>query len=211
MSAVDVIVVGAGPAGSTCARQLARSGLAVTIVDKDPSPRYKTCGGGLIGRARRLIECDLAPVIERECRAAEMSLAGVSFRVERDEPLVSMTMRAELDQRLLDAALSDGAELRAPCELRGLRSVRGGVALQTTLGELRARYAVAADGALSPTARAAGWPEHRRGVPAIESEIRIDPTSFERFSGSARFDFGVPATGYAWVFPKREHLSVGCL
>ena len=70
---------------------------------------------------------------------------------------------------------------------------------------------VAADGAFSRTARAAGWDENSHLVPAVESEIEVDDATHERFRDEARFDLGVPVHGYAWVFPKREHLSIGCL
>jgi geranylgeranyl reductase family protein len=211
--ALDVVVVGSGPAGSTCALQLARSGLSVAILDKSPPPRYKTCGGGVVGRARKLVGFDIAPVVEHECRSAEMRLLDerVCFRVEREEPLVSMTMRTELDGRLLDEALGAGARIIAPCELRGLGAGRSDLSIATSRGPLRARYVVAADGTSSRTARAAGWPENHNSIPAVESELHVDPAAFERLRSTARFDLGLPRHGYAWVFPKRQHLSFGCL
>jgi geranylgeranyl reductase family protein len=211
--ALDVVVVGSGPAGSTCARQLARDGLSVAILDKASPPRYKTCGGGVVGRARKLVDFDLAPVVEHECHAVEMRLLDehVCVRVEREEPLVSMTMRTDFDGRMLEQALRAGARLIAPCELRELETGRNDLLVATSNGSLRTRYVVAADGASSRTARAAGWPENLRNIPAVESEVRVDRAAFERLRSTARFDFGLPRHGYAWVFPKREHLSVGCL
>ncbi len=61
----DVLVVGAGPAGSTAALCLARSGAKVLLVDKALFPRDKPCGGGLTGRALRHLPCDVTPVVER--------------------------------------------------------------------------------------------------------------------------------------------------
>jgi flavin-dependent dehydrogenase len=49
----DVIVVGAGPAGSNAARTAAEAGARVLLLEKAELPRYKTCGGGLIGYSRR--------------------------------------------------------------------------------------------------------------------------------------------------------------
>ena len=66
-------------------------------------------------------------------------------------------------------------------------------------------------GALSSTARAAGWKDDRRLIPALESEVHVGGNLFDRLSGAARFDFGVVPNGYAWVFPKRDHLSIGVL
>jgi len=209
----DVAVVGAGPAGASCALHLARAGLRALVLEKAVPPRYKTCGGGLVGRALREIEVGLDAVVEAECRAAEMSPShdGPSIRVVRDEPIVLTTMRADLDQRLLAAALEAGSELEAPRELKGLQRAGEVLTIETERGPLRARYVVAADGALSRTARAAGWGPGPRDIPAIEWELRVAARERERFAGCARFDFGAIEGGYAWVFPKHEHLSVGCL
>src|SRR5437879_1368576 len=54
----DVAVVGAGPAGATAALTLARRGLSVALLERDALPRYKTCGGGLVGRAPRAVRRD---------------------------------------------------------------------------------------------------------------------------------------------------------
>lgn len=209
----DVAVVGAGPAGACCARRLAESGFEVALLDQKVPPRYKTCGGGLVWRARQLLDFDLNGSIEGECHIAEMHLidAGLEFRVERSQPLVTMTMRSELDHRLVQRAQEAGVELLAPRRVRDLSQSSSDVTLETDGGPLKARFCVAADGAGSRTARAAGWPENENVIPAIESEIRVAPAEHARFAERARFDFGLHRQGYAWVFPKREHLSVGCL
>ncbi len=209
----DVAVVGAGPAGASCAYRLAQAGLDVALLDQKVPPRYKTCGGGLVWRARQLLELDLNGTIEHECHVAELFLldAGLEFRVEHAKPLVTMTMRAELDHRIVERACAAGVELLVPRRVRGVEQSEASVQIESDGGPVVARYCVAADGAGSRTARAAGWPENENVIPAIESEIRVAPADFKRFSGRARFDFGLTPSGYAWVFPKRDHLSIGCL
>lgn len=209
----DAAVIGGGPAGATAARWLAQSGLATCLLEREKPPRYKTCGGGLVRRAARLLEVDLEGVVERSCCAAELRLqdAGLAFRVERDEPLVLMTMRAELDARLLDGARAHGAEVWANRALDSIEERRDSVILHTSAAPLCARYVLGCDGALGTTARAAGFAAHSRAIPALEAEIAVAPKVLERFAQSARFDFGALESGYAWVFPKRAHLSVGCL
>jgi geranylgeranyl reductase family protein len=207
----DVAVVGAGPGGSAAAHRLAAAGAEVVLLEKAELPRYKTCGGGLVARARRLLPVDVSGAVERECRVAEINAldSGVHLVVERKDPMISMTMRDALDHALVRAAQEVGAELRAGCEVRGVRQKSDRVELETSDGPLSARFVVAADGALSTVARAAGWEGGRRLVPALEWEIRVRDGLFERFSGSARFDIDVLPYGYGWVFPKREHLSIG--
>ncbi len=209
----DVAVVGSGPAGCSAAYCLAAAGADVVVIEKERLPRYKTCGGGLVIRARRLLPIDVSAAVERECMAAEISdlQSDVRVVVERAGPLISMTMRQRLDYLLLSAAREAGAELRDGCTVRGVEETGDRVELATSGGTVSARFVVAADGALSPTARAAGWKDDRRLIPALESEVSVGAKTFERLSRTARFDFGVVPNGYAWVFPKRDHLSVGVL
>ncbi len=209
----DACVVGAGPSGCLAAHTLARAGLTVLLLEKAPLPRYKTCGGGLLWRARQMIPFDIGPQVERECRCAEIHFASsdLHFSATRDYPIVSMTMRAGLDNAMAEAAQAEGAELRNPCEVTGIERGPDAVKLATTDGPYTARYVIAADGALSPVARMAGFPDGRRLIPALESEIEVDEACFARYSQTARFDFGSTDSGYAWVFPKRNHLSVGVL
>ena len=74
---------------------------------------------------------------------------------------------------------------------------------------IAARFVIAADGASGAVARRAGWKDHRVRAPALEYEITVPPQVQETLSQTLRFDFGVVPRGYGWVFPKREHLSIG--
>ena len=209
----DAVVVGAGPAGTTCALELARRGLEVVILEKASWPRYKTCGGGLIGRAVDLLEIDIEPAIERRTLRAELHLhdLGRVFHVEREHSLVSLCMRADLDDRLLSAACRAGSVFADECEIVTMQSRSDGWTLDLGDRSLTARYVVAADGAAGRVGTFAGWNSHRHLVPAIESEVAVDEATHRRFADTARFDFGSVPAGYAWVFPKAAHLSVGCL
>ena len=209
----DVAVVGAGPAGATAALVLARAGKRVALIEKETLPRYKTCGGGVVGRAFRMLPPDVEIPVEHPCRSAEANFleSGLSFRVERERPVVSMTMRADLDRALAEAAIASGAELLAPCELRDLAQDRDGVELETSRGTIRASWLLGADGALSTVASKAGWKHPLWTIPALEAELRVPADVHARFAGVARFDFEAMEAGYGWIFPKREHLSCGIL
>jgi geranylgeranyl reductase family protein len=209
----DVAVVGAGPAGATAALVLARAGKRVALIEKEALPRYKTCGGGVVGRALRILPPDVRIPVEHECFAAEANFleSGMSFRVTRVVPIVSMTMRAELDKALADAAAAAGAELLSDCELIDLAQHADGVSLETSRATIHAAWLIGADGVLSTVARKAGWKHAPRTIPALEAEVRVPKEVHARFAGVARFDFEAMEAGYGWVFPKREHLSCGIL
>ena len=83
----DAIVVGAGPAGSTAARILAREGASVLLLDRARFPRDKPCGGGVTLRAAGCQDLDLSPVVERTVTGARFSLRmGVRCRVKSSRP-----------------------------------------------------------------------------------------------------------------------------
>jgi geranylgeranyl reductase family protein len=209
----DVAVVGAGPAGSTAAFHLARAGLRVALVERESLPRYKTCGGGLVGRALRWLPVSVTTVTELVCHEVVVGLAPsrLVFRCRRPEPLVTMTMRSALDRLLAETAAAAGADLQTPCAVTAVEPVDGGVRLATSRGPLRAAFVVAADGATGTVSRAGGWNVRRSSIPALELEAEVDGPTLDRFGAAARFDFGIPRRGYAWVFPKATHLSVGVL
>jgi geranylgeranyl reductase family protein len=209
----DVAIVGAGPAGSAAALSLAERGVRVAILEKAQLPRHKTCGGGVLRRARDLLPVDVSAVVERECCAAELvhHAPALRFACERPQPIVSLVMRERFDHLLAAAAQRAGAELVAGAPVTGVSHEGDAVRVTTTEAEVRARFVIAADGATSAVARLTGRPELRDVVPALECEVTLEPDAMKRFLAAARFDFGVVPAGYAWVFPKRDHLSIGVL
>jgi geranylgeranyl reductase family protein len=209
----DVAIVGAGPAGATAAHRLALAGARVVLIEKAALPRYKACGGGVVGRARALLAAPIDAAVEQECCRAEVRLldAGLSLTAKRATPLVSMTMRSTLDALLADAAATAGATLRTSVRVEGTEANATHAVVRTSSGPLAAALVVAADGATGVVARAGGWPANPAAFPALEWEIVVPHHVRARFDGTARFDFGVLSHGYGWVFPKRDRLSVGVL
>ena len=209
----DVAIVGSGPAGSSGALCLARQGMKVVIIEKDALPRYKTCGGGVTYRAIQLLPVDVQEAIELECYTAELNLldAGLHFSTRRQGPIVSMTRRDKFDFLLVSAAKDAGADVLPECKVIDIITQADEVELVTNKGSLLARFVVAADGAMSLIARKTGWQETRYLAPALVCEVSVSYDVLRRFSRAARFDFGVVPCGYAWVFPKKGHLSIGVL
>jgi flavin-dependent dehydrogenase len=167
----------------------------------------------VVARAARWLSFELGESVEVRCHRAELHLlrAGLQFSVSRDAPLVYMTMRSALDEHLALRAAAAGAHLRAPCELKALEVSSGSVTLATTCGPVSARFALGCDGVASLVARTFGVDEPARSIPACEWEVYVGERALQRFGPVARFDFGISPAGYAWAFPKADHLSVGVL
>jgi flavin-dependent dehydrogenase len=168
----DVVIAGGGPAGSTCARELARRGFAVTLVERSVFPRRKVCGEYLnTGAVRLLDELGTGPAV----RAAAFPLRGIRLvpprapAVELPFPGTALALAREtLDAILLDAARASGVTvLRAHVEdvLREGERAAGFVVREEDGGrrELRARFVVGADGSGSLVARKLGLARPARG------------------------------------------------
>src|SRR2546422_557474 len=182
----DVAVVGAGPAGATAALALARRGVSVALLERDALPRYKTCGGGLVGRALALLPPEVERVLERRCGQADLHLLDVNqhYRATRDPPsapIMAMTMRERLDHIVASAAAAAGAALRAPCAVTGVTLEPRQVRLDTNTGPVTAAFVIAAGGATGEVARLAGWGDGRHLIPALEYEARVDDATLDRF------------------------------
>jgi geranylgeranyl reductase family protein len=208
----DVAVIGAGPAGCSAARALANKGFRVVLIEKAALPRYKTCGGGVLARAYRLLPKSANKIVEREFHSVSLNFAGLGsgFVATRTTPLVYMTMRADLDCLLARDAEAHGAELVERCCVKKVKECDQFVEVTGDTRSFRAKFLVAADGVYSPVAKLAGWSELPQMATGLEWELSLPEGDFARFGARARFDFNSEA-GYAWVFPKREHLSVGIL
>jgi geranylgeranyl reductase family protein len=209
----DVAVIGAGPAGCSATLALARKSLAVVLLERDILPRYKTCGGGVLNRAFKLLPPNVEKVVERRFNSVQLNFLGteLNFVVTRSEPIIHMTMRADLDCLLAREAGNAGADIVESCPIRHVTVRDQFVEISADRGNIRAKFVIAADGVHSATAKAAGWSELPDLAPALEYEVYLSEEDFERFSKIPRFDFNTIEAGYAWVFPKRAHLSVGIL
>ncbi len=210
MDRFDVVVVGAGPAGSSSAIRLARGGARVLLVDRARFPRDKPCGGGLTGRALRHAPCDVSDVVEHVVDRFELRLRyGRRFSRRHHEPLIRMTQRRRLDAHLLAHAAGAGADVRQGVRVDGLEQDADGVVVRMGADRVRAKTVVGADGANGVTARATRIGERIvRGV-ALEGNAPWRALDRARYDGTAVIELGVVPGGYGWVFPKADHANLG--
>ena len=209
MPRYDAIVVGAGPAGSTCAYRLASAGAAVLLLDRACFPRDKPCGGGVTGRAARLLPFSIDPVVEDTVTSVRMRLRYGPW-VERGDgaPLVLMTQRIRLDAYLVERAIAAGADLRDGVKVTAVAAGPDGIEVVAGGERLLAATVIGADGVNGVCARALGLGgNHAVGV-ALEGNVPYDRLG-DGYRGCALLELGLVPGGYGWVFPKGDHANIG--
>ena len=157
----DVLIVGAGPAGSATAIFLARAGYDVTLLDRAAFPRDKPCGEYLTPGAVRLLRDELG-VLPELIRAGAVRLTRETVVPHRSRPFSGGTDALACPRVVTDRILRDAAEAAGARIVEGVNARRvlrdGGrvVGLETDSGEYRARVTVGADGTHSLLARDMG-------------------------------------------------------
>jgi flavin-dependent dehydrogenase len=206
-SRCDVLVVGAGPAGSACAQWLARGGVDVVLVDQHAFPRDKVCGDGLIPDAhaalRRLGVYEEVALRARSAR----HLGCIAPRGGRiDVPgSLSVLPRRELDDIIARAAVAAGARMHAPLRFEAPLvdeqwRVRGArLAVHGAMHEIGADWVVLATGAVPQALIAAGLCQRRTpsGI-ALRGYVQHDSARIEAMEVVWHKAL---RRGYGWIFP----------
>ncbi|ARV13978.1 geranylgeranyl reductase family protein [Polaribacter sp. SA4-12] len=214
MKHFDVAIIGSGPSGASTAFYLGKQGISTVIIEKEALPRYKTCGGGFVNRGRKNMPFEIDAVIEREFFAVDsyFNNGKIFYQSAKEKPIITMIMRDAFDNLIVEKAKEFGVTLLENHTLKSIEFLNDKSILNTSQGEISANFVIAADGVLSPTAKMAGWKEDtRKLIPALEYEVEVSEEDFKRLSTSVRFDIDAVPFGYAWSFPKKNHLSLGVL
>ena len=223
MKTYDVVVCGAGPAGSIAARNAAQRGLKVALIEKDKLPRNKTCGGGMPSTVSKYLQ-GLDPSTFVESRVKYMrhtwdfsNPSVVPINSSGPEDLsIWMVQRRIFDNALAMQAVDSGVELLDGLTVSSIERGNGEIKIRATQNNNGAdfittsKYLIGADGAKGQIAKTCGLRNERRNATAIEVEY---PHEWGKGHPELRPDimhleYAIPG-GYAWVFPKRDHLNVG--
>jgi geranylgeranyl reductase family protein len=206
----DAIVVGAGPAGSTAAYRLAEAGTSVLLLDRAQFPRDKPCGGGVTGRAARLLPFSIDPVVEHVVTHADLRLGYRRTHARGSgTPLVYMTQRRRLDEFLAERAVEAGADFRDGVRVTQVESVEEGVTITSDRERFEGGTLIGADGVNGITARALGLGGNRAVGVALEGNLPHEKFDATRYDGRVALEFGIVPGGYGWVFPKGDHVNFG--
>jgi geranylgeranyl reductase family protein len=209
MHVPDVIVIGAGPAGSIAARDLARSGAAVALVDGS-HPREKPCGGGVTARALRVLDLESIGVPSTPVSRIAFSRIAATGRTEQAADVAIATAdtlrvyaRASLDAAVLSQAVAAGAH-HVPARATRIDREASGWIVRAGATDLRARWILGADGAASLVRKQVHRPFDRAQL-SIAAGSYVDGVE----TGSIAIGFTDQPRGYLWSFPRPGHLAVG--
>ncbi|MDT0265970.1 geranylgeranyl reductase family protein [Streptomyces sp. DSM 44915] len=214
----DVVVVGAGPAGASAARAAAEGGRRVLLLEKAELPRYKTCGGGILGPSRDALPPGFELPLMDRVHAVTFAHNGRLARTRRSKRMLfGLVNRPEFDQRLAEAAVKAGAELRTGVTVSRVEQHgpavpdRRTVAVVLAGGEtVLARAVVGADGSASRIGAHVGVRLDQVDL-GLEAEIPVPPEVAADWRGRVLIDWGPLPGSYGWVFPKGDVLTVGVI
>src|SRR6185437_12919280 len=154
----DVAVIGAGPAGLVAASAAAATGARTVVLERAAHPRYKTCGGGLIGASLAADDGQIVLPARDHIRSATFTLrGGREFTRENGEPLLAMVMREEFDDALACRAVTQGAVLRQRAPVRAIDQASDHASACLADGSsVTAKVIIGADGSSGVSARHVG-------------------------------------------------------
>ncbi|HTP04579.1 MAG TPA: geranylgeranyl reductase family protein [Nitrospirota bacterium] len=210
----DVIIVGAGPAGTSSARICAAAGLKTALIDKSRFPRPKPCGGAVSEQALSYLDFTLPPDIrEQECFGARVYYQDHSIEVTKQHRIAVLVSRDKFDSFLLEKAIDAGAHFFPDEKCIAMTMRPDSVEVRTDTSAYQARYVIGADGVHSVVAQAVRprFTQEEVAV-ALVSNAPVDGRpGEENLSGHLEMHFGMAPMGYGWVFPHRGYRSIGIM
>lgn len=206
----DILVVGAGPAGSVTARFAAEKGARVTLIERRPEIGVPVRCGELMPSCEEIKgfypsvpDLDSLLYVPKDLRVREMEgirLIDPKDRCTEVEFTGYTTDRDRYDQYLAGEAVKAGAELIKGC---AFKNIRNGIA-ETSEGDIEYKVIIGADGPSSRVARSLDLPKNMNPYPAVTAQAKGD------FEPYVTMYFGGIAPGaYSWIIPKAGCANVG--
>jgi geranylgeranyl reductase family protein len=216
----DVVVVGAGPAGSIAAYEAAKRGLSTLLLEKGILPRDKPCGGAVMYRGVCLVQGHIPRrLVEQKIYGLRFNLPnGVKSEFISDKMIGITVFRDRFDEYLARRAENAGAELieNAPVVQASTSIDVASVRLKDG-NEIRSEFLIGADGVNSVISRSLGLRPQRKDLTKVglgmEADFLVGEDGVDKATnGNPSVLEIIPAENrisYGWIFPKREHLAIG--
>lgn len=211
----DVAIIGTGPAAGAAASYLAATGLTVVLLEQYALPRPKPCGGLVPEGALVALSQDVSHLVGNRVVNRRYTYQNtLPHASHTPDSALALVDRAGFDAGLVQSAISaargsialqEGFRVREVLETEAQVEIRGARGQSIT-----ARFAIAADGAASRTARCLALNLRPTIAVGIDTEVRVKDECYRRFADAVLFDYFHLPCGYGWIFPKGDCvLSVG--
>jgi geranylgeranyl reductase family protein len=209
----DVAVVGGGPAGLAAAQAAAAAGARTIVLERSQHPRYKTCGGGLIGTSLAVAAPRITVPVRDTINAVTFTDNGrrAFTRHRCDRPLLTMVRREDFDLAWYDAAVDAGAKVRQNAQARTIsQHDRFAVVTLADGTTVTANVVIGADGSAGVASRSVGVTFDQQDL-GLEVELEATDADRTAWRGRVLLDWGPVPGSYGWVFPKNDQLTVGVI
>ena len=217
----DLLVIGGGPGGATCARRAALEGLDVVLIEKEVYPRPKACGGALSPKVKDLLDFDFSKLIEREFNAAIIHRpSGKSSILTREGFRGYLIDREQFDEYLINKAKEAGVEVIEGTEIIAIEQLRRGIRALSIGDSFKGHILVGADGVNGISMKQLGiktkWAQDNIAV-CIQAEVPLTDGDIEKITSSSEENealaielyYGLVEWGYGWCFPREHKLNIG--
>ena len=214
----DVVVVGAGPAGSVASIFLAKKGLKVIMFDKAKFPRIKPCGGGVpIRTFSRLPFFKKYNLVDFYSYGGAIYSSSLKHCVEyrSNEPVLALTFREIFDNKLAEIAVDHGVEFYDGKRIKDIRITADKAEVILDDGKtIDSEIIVGADGVLSIVAKKTGLAvKNKLSNICVFQEYKVDEKTIDEFTTKKHLChihmmyYNIP--GYAWLLPKKDSFNIG--
>ncbi len=212
MDSCDVLIVGAGPAGASCAWALRREGIDAGVLDKRVFPRDKVCGGWITPAVVEELEISAneygtGRVLQPITGFRTSRMGGAEVLTDYHTTISYGIRRCEFDEFLLKRS---GARVFKAAPLQSIERIGDQWLVN---GEIKARLIVGAGGHFCPVARHLGADAREEvAVAAQETEFEMTPSQAEACEIRPEIPelfFSSDIKGYGWCFRKQNFLNVG--
>lgn len=212
----DVVIIGAGPAGSTAARIIAEAGFDCLMVEKDKEPGlHNSCAGGMPYALAQKLKIS-SQIIEKEIYGCALHLNSGTTIWHRKRPQFITVYRRVFDKLLAERAVNGGAELILLTKVYDVKKEKESFNIYIInkvtkkTSRLSSKLVIFADGVNTLAQRSFGIGFEKRSnnlCLGLTYEMEAKENSLNKFE--VYFDSQTIPWGWYWIFPKRDRLSVG--